>query len=81
MAYERKTTDMFRVTVKASNGQTYTTEVSVDGFGHVGKLYARRTARKLLASVDSELTFEIEDVTFEKYRYNKEDLEIPSFEY
>ena len=79
MAYVRKTTDMMRVKVKADNGQTYTTEVCVSGHRRTGKLFARRTARKLLASVDSELTFENEDLTFEKFRYNKADLEIPSF--
>ena len=80
MGYERITTDFMVVTVKASDGNLYTTERGTDIHGNVGKVFAWNTAKKLINNYNdthgTELTWERKDVTFKKIRYYKKDLEI-----
>ena len=68
------------VTVKASDGNLYTTERGTDIHGNVGKVFAWNTAKKLINDYNNahgtELTLERKDVTFKKIRYYKKDLEI-----
>ena len=80
MGYERITTDIMVVRVKASDGNVYTTERCMDVHGNVGKVFAWNTAKKLINDYNNErgteLTWERGNVTFEKIRYYKKDLEI-----
>lgn len=80
MGYERITTDIMVVKVKASDGNVYVTERCTDIHGKVGKVFAWNTAKRLINNYNNEhgteLTWEHKNVTFEIKRYYKRDLEI-----